>query len=194
VFAFTLDPLYAPIDTAQSKVVVLSTKVEIVLRKQTAGQKWNTLEASSTNVTLTDRSTAVSEAATSGSSTSTKPSGPAYPTSSRHGVKNWDKLASDLTSKKKEKKKDKTKDKGTDSDKKDDTEDAGAASDAESVDSDYASSDPVDAFFKKLYANADPDTRRAMVKSYYESDGTALSTNWDEVGKGKVAVRPPSND
>jgi len=33
-----------------------------------------------------------------------------------------------------------------------------------------------------------------MVKSYYESEGTALSTNWSEVGKGKVEARPPSDD
>lgn len=36
-------------------------------------------------------------------------------------------------------------------------------------------------FFKKLYADADDDTRRAMVKSYQESGGTALSTNWKDV-------------
>jgi len=65
---------------------------------------------------------------------------------------------------------------------------------AESDYSDYGTGDPVDGFFKKLYANADPDTRRAMVKSYYESEGTALSTNWSEVGKGKVEARPPSDD
>lgn len=197
VFAFTLDPLYAPIDTAQSKVAVLSTKVEIVLRKQTSGQKWSALEASSTTANLTDRSTVVNDEAASTSSS--RPSGPAYPTSSRHGVKDWDKLASDLTKKKKNKDKDKaksatTKDKGEAGDK-DAAEDAGAESDgAESIDSDYSTGDPVDAFFKKLYANADPDTRRAMVKSYYESEGTALSTNWEEVSKGKVPVRPPSSD
>ena len=38
-------------------------------------------------------------------------------------------------------------------------------------------------FFRQLYGDSDEDTRRAMMKSYLESGGTALSTNWQEVGK-----------
>jgi suppressor of G2 allele of SKP1 len=30
-----------------------------------------------------------------------------------------------------------------------------------------------------------------MMKSYVESNGTCLSTNWAEVGKNKVEVTPP---
>ncbi|CAG9465489.1 unnamed protein product [Pedinophyceae sp. YPF-701] len=46
--------------------------------------------------------------------------------------------------------------------------------------------------FKNIYKDADDDTRRAMMKSYSESGGTVLSTNWKEVGAGKVEVKPPA--
>lgn len=49
----------------------------------------------------------------------------------------------------------------------------------------------MNSFFKKLYKDANEDTRRAMIKSYQESGGTALSTNWSEVGKAPVPVSPP---
>ncbi|KIP03966.1 hypothetical protein PHLGIDRAFT_94146 [Phlebiopsis gigantea 11061_1 CR5-6] len=49
----------------------------------------------------------------------------------------------------------------------------------------------VNEFFQKLFADADEDTKRAMMKSYQESGGTTLSTNWDEVGKAPVEVKPP---
>ena len=45
--------------------------------------------------------------------------------------------------------------------------------------------------FQDFYKGADPDTQKAMMKSYQESNGTALSTNWAEVSKGKVETTPP---
>ena len=47
------------------------------------------------------------------------------------------------------------------------------------------------ALFKDIYGKADPDTQRAMMKSFQESNGTVLSTNWSEVGSKKVEVQPP---
>ncbi|KAJ6107628.1 hypothetical protein N7523_008951 [Penicillium sp. IBT 18751x] len=160
-YDFTLDPLYAPIDASTSKVSVMGTKIEITLQKKTHGQKWGSLEGSGESEKLTQRSTA-----------STVSAGPSYPTSSRHGTKDWDKVASNLTSKKPKKK-----------DGKDDGN--------ESDDSDIGG-DAVDGFFKKLYKGADDDTRRAMMKSYIESNGTSLSTNWSEVGSKTMEPHPPS--
>ncbi|TFK93476.1 SGS-domain-containing protein [Polyporus arcularius HHB13444] len=96
----------------------------------------------------------------------------AFPTSAasttttvRKQQKNWDRLTTEILSKEKEVSPD---------------QDPNAGGDA-----------AVNDFFRKLYADADDDTRRAMMKSYSESGGTTLSTNWDEVGKAPVEVKPP---
>lgn len=44
----------------------------------------------------------------------------------------------------------------------------------------------LEALFKKIYENADEDVKRAMNKSLFESNGTVLSTNWDDVKSKKV--------
>lgn len=75
-----------------------------------------------------------------------------YPTSSRSGPKNWDKL--------------------------------------DGADSDEEDSD-VNLFFKKLYKNATPEQQRAMMKSFTESSGTSLSTDWDDVKGRTVETVPP---
>ncbi|EGE83048.1 SGT1 and CS domain-containing protein [Blastomyces dermatitidis ATCC 18188] len=197
-YSFNLYPLFSPVDSTSSKATVMSTKIEIILRKKQPGQKWGGLEGTSrqgSNVTTSSTITPTAIVAPRPNTvTSSTDQIPSYPTSSRTGPKDWDKVASSLTKKKKKKEsKDKENESlAADKDAKEsvDDEDEGAESD----NSDYGSGDPVDSFFKKLYAKADPDTRRAMVKSYYESEGTALSTNWSEVGKGKVEVKPPSDD
>ncbi|KAG0328717.1 Protein SGT1 A [Dissophora globulifera] len=62
-----------------------------------------------------------------------------------------------------------------------------AAKEEEKADGDKA----LNQLFAQIYKDADDDTRRAMMKSFTESNGTCLSTNWDEVGKGTVETRPP---
>jgi suppressor of G2 allele of SKP1 len=81
---------------------------------------------------------------------------PSYPTSSKTGSKNWDKLANEM---------------------EENEESQGG--------------DGVQDFFKTLYSQADDDTKRAMTKSYTESGGTVLSTNWSEIAKKKTEVSPP---
>ncbi|KAI9735483.1 MAG: hypothetical protein M1835_003354 [Candelina submexicana] len=177
-FDFSLEPLFAPINSATSTSAIMSTKIEIILKKATPGQKWPSLEGShpinGKEIESQDQSNA-SESVKRAVLNSA--SAPAYPTSSRSGPKNWDKLATDLTKKPKKAATEGDKDSKEEDDGIDEFDDEGG--------------DPVNGFFKKLYAGADPDTRRAMMKSYQESNGTALSTNWSEVGKGKVETSPP---
>ena len=172
-FEFSLDPLFATIDPQASTSKVMSTKVEFYLRKAQHDQKWSSLEGpedASDTVNMEPKPVGNGSAAAS----QPQDAPPAYPTSSKSGPKNWDKVANDLSKKPKET-----------------TEDGKGKNGKEEEEDDVEEGDPVNGFFKKLYAGADPDTRRAMMKSYQESNGTALSTNWSEVGKGKVETSPP---
>ncbi|RVD80492.1 uncharacterized protein DFL_008389 [Arthrobotrys flagrans] len=175
-FSFTLDPLFADINPSTSYYKILGTKVEFTLQKVETGKKWATLEST------TEPTPGASTSASSAAKKEDKP--PVYPTSSKTGPKNWDKVVDDLAQ---SSKKSKTA-KGADGDKEDQDDDT---IDYADINDDEFSSDPVNGFFKKLYKDADPDTRRAMMKSYVESNGTALSTNWGEVGRGKVETSPP---
>ncbi|KAI7380845.1 hypothetical protein KC336_g18932, partial [Hortaea werneckii] len=135
----------------------------VILVKETPGQKWKTLES---DEPTTESKSADANGDSKKDDASTKHAvftsdqasskGPAYPTSSKHGPKDWDAITTS---------------------KEDEDEVEGG--------------DEANAFFKKLFKNATPETQRAMMKSYTESNGTALSTNWDEVSKGKVETTPP---
>ncbi|CCF32357.1 CS domain-containing protein, partial [Colletotrichum higginsianum] len=140
-------PLWGQIDPAGSKHTVTANKIEFSLKKLEAG-KWPTLQRSQDAAPAAPKAAApAATPATPSASTTQKPAAagssnaPAYPTSSKSGPKNWDKLE------------------GIDDDDEKD----------------------INAFFKTLYKGATPEQQRAMMKSFTESNGTALSTDWDDV-------------
>ncbi|KAG0294202.1 Suppressor of G2 allele of SKP1 [Dissophora globulifera] len=141
-YSLELDPLSHAVVPSESKYEVLSTKIEIQLKKERFALKWGALEGDDTNAT--------SMATIAAGATS------AYPTSSRK-AKNWDALEKE------------------------------AEKEEEKADGDKA----LNQLFAQIYKDADDNTKRAMMKSFTESNGTCLSTNWDEVGKGTVETRPP---
>ncbi|KAI9205070.1 SGS-domain-containing protein [Polychytrium aggregatum] len=133
-YSLELDPLSHEIVPSESKYSVLSTKIEIKLKKANEGLKWGALEGEDSSLAQT------------------MAKAPTYPTSSK---KNWDAIAKNIEG------------------------DKGQGEEA------------LNDLFRTIYKDASDETRRAMIKSYVESNGTCLSTNWDEVGKKRVEVTPP---
>lgn len=178
-YVFDVLPLFDSIVASESTSTISSTKVELKLIKSTPGKKWADLEGKPETETSTMATPTTSTVITTANPTENKP---VYPSSSKSGPKDWDKLANELSAKPKKRK---GKNDGENDDGDGDDDDEGQSN------SDFEGGDPVNHFFKKFYKDADEDTRRAMVKSYVESNGTALSTNWSEVGKSTVETSPP---
>jgi suppressor of G2 allele of SKP1 len=154
-YQFSADPLYASIDPAQSKFRVTPNKVEVTLKKAAPGVKWHNLEGDrQVEASIDENKTSIPSHVLTGKTTQETP--PAYPTSSKSGAKNWDKLAKE------------------DLDEKDEME-----------------GDETSNFFKHLYKGASAEQQRAMMKSYQESGGTVLSTDWNNVGSRTIVPEPP---
>jgi suppressor of G2 allele of SKP1 len=173
------------IDPSKSRWSATPRKIELVLHKAVPGVKWATwgtekigsVAAGDSNGTAaaSDEQPTTAETApitsgpasvpTSKQSTTAPPpttttapaTAPAYPTSSRTGPKNWDKVVSG----------------------------------ADGAEEDDADKQDVNFFFKQLYKGATPEQQRAMMKSFVESNGTALSTDWEDVKNRKVETVPP---
>ena len=155
-----------PIIPDHSSFTVLKTKVEIKMKK-CEGIRWNSLEG---QVPANVKQISAASFATG--------SLPVYPSSSSK-KKDWDKIESQIKKEEEEEKPE------------------GEAA--------------LNKLFSQIYTDGSDEIRRAMNKSFVrqltistngwlliklftlqqESGGTVLSTNWNEVGKDKVTVKPP---
>jgi len=141
-YSLELD-LAHPIIPDQSSYKVLSTKLEVKLRKG-EGVRWNALE---------------------GDGAAPLPGGAVPTASAAGGVKapyasgrDWNKVEKLLAAEAEEKKE---------------------------------GEQALNEMFQKIYSDANDDVRKAMNKSFSESGGTVLSTNWSDIGKEKTDVKPP---
>uniref|UniRef100_A0A3Q2YJ43 SGT1 homolog, MIS12 kinetochore complex assembly cochaperone n=1 Tax=Hippocampus comes TaxID=109280 RepID=A0A3Q2YJ43_HIPCM len=133
--------LLHPIVPQQSNFRILSTKVEMKMKKRDA-IRWEKLEGE-------------------GQESNIKHFNPNQcPTSSQRSQK-WDKMVVDIKEEEKN----------------------------EKLEGDAA----LNQLFQQIYADGSDEIRRAMNKSFTESNGTVLSTNWKDVGKRKVEVSPPDD-
>ncbi|XP_077014504.1 protein SGT1 homolog isoform X2 [Tamandua tetradactyla] len=136
--------LLHPIIPEQSTFKVLSTKIEIKMKKPEA-VRWEKLEGEGD---LPKPKQFIADVKN------------LYPSSS-HYTRNWDKLVGEIKEEEKN----------------------------EKLEGDAA----LNKLFQQIYSDGSDEVKRAMNKSFMESGGTVLSTNWSDVGKRKVEINPPDD-
>ncbi|TEA23162.1 hypothetical protein DBR06_SOUSAS5410105 [Sousa chinensis] len=136
--------LLHPIIPEQSTFKVLSTKIEIKMKKPEA-VRWEKLEGQGEVPNPRRFITDIKNL---------------YPSSS-HYTRNWDKLVGEIKEEEKN----------------------------EKLEGDAA----LNKLFQQIYSDGSDEVKRAMNKSFMESGGTVLSTNWSDVGKRKVEINPPDD-
>ncbi|KAF5384854.1 hypothetical protein D9615_001505 [Tricholomella constricta] len=163
--SLVLEPLKGQIDPSASQFTIGKVKVEVRLAKMNAG-RWGELVGDSP-----DREPFVDYLCLGAylvpTALATSAALSAAPnTTSVKPKKNWEGITTEILG----------------SDKEKTTEE----------DPNVGGDSTLNTFFQKIFKDADEDTKRAMMKSYQESGGTTLSTNWEEVKKAPVEVKPPS--
>ncbi|EPY87264.1 suppressor of G2 allele of SKP1-like protein [Camelus ferus] len=137
--------LLHPVIPEQSTFKVLSTKIEIKMKKPEA-VRWEKLEGQGDVPHPKQFIADVKNL---------------YPSSS-HYTRNWDKLVGEIKEEEKN----------------------------EKLEGDAA----LNKLFQQIYSDGSDEVKRAMNKSFMESGGTVLSTNWSDVGKRKVEINPLSTN
>jgi suppressor of G2 allele of SKP1 len=160
-----LEPLKGQIDPAKCEHTVGKVKVEVRLAKAVLGRWGGLIGDAPDREPFSSLPLPFSPTRRTALANSSAASPTPAVAAARQQRKNWDQLTTTILASDKEKTSD---------------EDPNVGGDAS-----------VNSFFQKLYGDADEDTKRAMLKSYTESGGTTLSTNWKEVGKAPVDVKPP---
>ncbi|KAL9935835.1 hypothetical protein V8E36_005412 [Tilletia maclaganii] len=162
--------LFGQLDPARCSYTVRPSKVELHLAKAQPGQHWPRLQDSTEH-----DDDGAQKSVPSGSGTNIPTPAPMSTASI---------IPADAPVRKKNK---------WENFKLEDEDEEGAGVAAGGAGSGIGAGGDVNDFFKQLYAGASDDARKAMVKSFQESNGTTLSMNWDEVKKGKVETRPPDS-
>jgi suppressor of G2 allele of SKP1 len=160
-----LEPLKGQINPEASEFTVGKVKVEIRLAKMTSA-RWVQLVGDAPDREYMSLHFVECRIQALATALASFPSTPSTSTAARTKHKNWEGITTDILSAEKEKTTD---------------QDPNVGGDA-----------ALNGFFQKIFGDADEDTKRAMMKSYQESGGTTLSTNWDEVKKAPVEVKPPA--